>query len=139
MGSTPGSASRKSVEIELKGKKYTVLEPNINELAMFESYVRSSRLALYLDAAKNIDSKERQEMVQAILKTPIEGEDIQAELQSLDGMRYMLFLVMRHNPGITHESMGDLIDLSNLKEVSSILDGFGEEETNPPLPDQESR
>ena len=129
---TPGNASRNVLEATLKGKKYTFLEPGLDELSLFESHIKSKRLEMYLDAAKNVPADEKQEMIQTLLKTSLDENAIDAELTTLEGVRYMLFLCLRKNEGVELDSMSELIDLSNLSEATAILDGIGAEEVNPP-------
>jgi len=131
-GSTPGSIARRSIEVELKGKKYILNEPDITELALFESHIKSQRLELFLGASKNMPPEDRQGAINAILKTPIDPEEIGAELSSIEGVRYMAYLVLKDNPGVTLEGMGEIVYLANLGDVIAILDGLGGEDENPP-------
>ena len=136
MGSTPGSVARRSLNLTLKGKVYTALEPDINELAMFESHIKSTRLELFIKASADMAQADRQETISAILKTPISNDEIQAELTSLDGVRYMAYLILKSSPGvISLDSMGDIIDLSNIGDVIAVLDSLGadEDEENPQI------
>ena len=132
METTPGNASRNIIEITLKGKKYNFLEPGLDELALLESHIKSKRLEMYMDIAKNVPSDEKQEMIQTILQAPLESDTVDTALKTLDGVRYMLYLCLRKNEGVELENMSALIDLSNLSEVSAILGGIGAEEVNPP-------
>jgi len=132
METTPGNASRNVVEAELRGKKYTFLEPGLDELSLFESHIKSKRLEMYLVAAKSVPSDEKQEMVQQILKTSLDEDTIAAELSTIEGVRYMLYLCLRKNEDVELDNMSDIIDLSNLSEATAILDGIGAEDVNPP-------
>ena len=136
MGSTtPGGVARRSLKLTLKGKEYVAFEPDINELAMFESHIKSTRLETFLNASGGMEPADRQEAISAILKTSISSDEIQAELTSLDGVRYMSYLILKSNPGVTLEGMGDIIDLSNIGDVIAVLDSLGadEDEENPQI------
>jgi len=122
--------ARNEIDVTLKGKKYSIREPNIDELTMFENRVKSDRLKMFMAASGDIELKDRIRMVADILKEPMSANDIQAELTTLSGVRYMLYLVMRHNPDITEDDMGSIVDLSNLAEVSAILDGLGADDSS---------
>lgn len=138
MGSTPGSVARRSIEVTLKGKAYVAYEPDIDELALFESHIKSTRLDMFLKVSESMDATARQETISNILKTPIENEEIQAELTTLDGVRYMTYLILKENPGVTLEGMRDIVDLSNISEVIAILDGLGGEDVDPQTATPES-
>jgi len=138
MGATPGNAARNVVEATLKGKKYTFLEPGLDELALFESHVKSKRLETYLDAAKNVPPEEKQNMITTILRTPLDQEAVTEELNTLEGVRYMLYLCLRKNEGVELDNLSDIVDLSNLDEATAILDGIGGEEVDPPQTKAES-
>jgi len=138
MGSTPGSVARRNVEIELKGKKYVAVEPDINELAMFESHIKSKRVEVFLEACQNVTFPDKHETIQKILQTSIENDELQAELTTLDGVRYMTYLILRGNPGVTLEGIGEIVDLSNIADVMAVIDSLGGEEEDPPLETAES-
>lgn len=131
MGGSIGSVARRSIEVTLKDKVYTAMEPDIDELALFESHIKSQRLKMFLEASNGMKPADKQAIIQDILKTPIESDEIQVELTSLDGVRYMTYLILKANPGVTLESMGDIVDLSNIGDVIAILDGLGGEDTDP--------
>ena len=128
MGSTPGSVARRSLKLTLKGKEYIAFEPDINELAMFESHIKSQRLETFLSASGSMTPADRQGAISAILKESISSDEIQAELTSLDGVRYMSYLILKGNPGVTLDTMGDIIDLSNIGDVIAVLDSLGADE-----------
>ena len=64
------------------------------------------------------------------------GQDIGKILGSMKGTRFALYHVLKKaNPelkDLTEESVGDLIDLSNMDKIAEILKGMGGDTTNPP-------
>ncbi len=139
MGTT--NATRGKVDIELKGQPYTVLELDLEELGDVENFVKSKYAKLYRQSAEGVDPEVREKRVMEILRTSYTAEELNAEMIAYDVLYYVCYLVLRHNPGVTRESMGGLVDQSNIQIITTAMESFspeGEETENPPKEAEES-
>lgn len=139
MGKT--NATRGCVAIELKDKPYTVLELDLKELGDVENFVKSKYAKLYRQSVEGVTIEDREKRVMEILKTSYTPEDLNAEMTAYDVLYYVCYLVLRHNPGVTLESMSGLVDQSNIEIITTALESFspeGEDDENPPEEAEES-
>lgn len=129
------NAERGSVEIELMGKKYTVLELCLKDLADIENFVKTKYARLYRETAVGLKQKDIEKSVKEILKTRYTPEEIGEEMESYDVQHYMVYVALRHNPGVTLEALDDIIGKEGALLVVNVLNSFtdvGEDEKNPP-------
>ena len=131
-----GSTVGKGITVTLKGKEYNLSPITIDDLAAFEKYIKSQRLAEFLASSENIESGEKARIIQSILSSPLVDEGITAEMNTISGIRFMLYRALRGNKGIELEKMGEIIDKDSIQEVFTILNEAGG--TFPPPPAAEA-
>jgi hypothetical protein len=136
MGSS-GNAERGSVEIELKGKKYTVLELSLKDLADIENFVKAKYARLYRESAVGLKQKDIEKAVKEILRTRYDPKELGEEMDAFDVQHYMIYVALRSNPGITIDGLDDIVSNDGAVLVVNALDSFtetdaGEDEGNPP-------
>lgn len=130
MGS--GNAERGSVEIELQGRKYIVLEIDLKELGDIQNFIKAKYARLYRASAEGVDPKEREEQVREILKTKYTPEELNEEMSAYDVVHYVAYLSLRSNPEVTMESIDQIINQGNLDILTTAMSSFGEDDENPP-------
>ncbi len=133
MGSA-GNAERGKVEVELKGKTYTVLELDLQELGEMENFVKSKYARLYRQSADGVKPAEREKQVMKILREPIDADRLSEEMTAYDCLYYAAYLMLQYNPGVTRDTMKDIVDQGNLHIINTAMGAFGggEDEGNPP-------
>lgn len=135
---TQGNAERGKVEVELKGKKYTLLELDLKELGELENFIRSKYAKLYRDSADGVKPSEREKRVLEILRTTYSADDLNVEMQAYDALYYVAYLMIRNNAGVTMDSLENIIDQGNFHVITTAMDSFSGDTENPPEPTAES-
>lgn len=128
-------ATRGKVEITLKDKAYTLLELDLEELGDVENFVKSKYAKLYRQSAEGVDPEQVEKRVLEILKTSYTTDELNKEMTAYDVLYYTIYLMLKHNPGVTRESMGGLVDKSNVGMIVTAMESFQSEEEdseNPP-------
>lgn len=138
MGTT--KATRGKVEVTLKDKAYTLLELDLEELGDVENFVKSKYAKLYRQSAEGVDPEQVEKRVLEILKTSYTTDELNKEMTAYDVLYYVVYLMLKHNPGITRESMGGIVDQSNIGLLVTAMESFQseEEESENPLPQAEA-
>jgi hypothetical protein len=134
MGS--GNAERGSLEIELQGKMYTVLQLDLKELGDIENFIKSKYARLYRASSEGMKPKDREAGVRDILRTKYTTEEFNEEMSAYDVVHYVAFLSLRNNPGVTLESIDQIVNQGNLDVLTTAMNSFGEDDENPP-PEEE--
>lgn len=124
--------TRGKVEIELKGKPYNLLELDLKELGDLENFIKSKYAKLYRQSAEGVAPKEREKTVRDILRTKYTTAQLNKEMAAYDVLYYVIYLMLRHNPGVTRENLSNIVDQSNVQIVTTAMDSFGEDAENPP-------
>ncbi len=130
MGATQDNEARRSVEIELGGKKYTVRELELDDIGEIENMIRSRNARLYRDISGDLDPELREQGVMKLLKSVVTEEEYSAEMTSGDCIMYAAYLMMRHNPGVTREAMPRIVSRKNLHVVKTAMQSAEGDEGN---------
>lgn len=136
MGS--GNAERGSTEIELRGKKYTVLELDLRELGDIANFIKSKYARLYRASAEGMKPKEREAAVREILRTKYTPDELNEEMSEFDVVHYVAFLSLRNNPGVTMENIDKILNQGNLDILVTAMNSFGDVTINPPKVEEET-
>lgn len=131
MGSA-GNAERGSTEIELQGKKYTVLALDLKELGDIHNFIKTKYARLYRASAEGVEPKEREKQVRDILRTKYTPKELNEEMSAYDVVHYVAYLSLRSNLGVTLESMDQIVNQGNLGILTAAMNSFGEDDENPP-------
>jgi hypothetical protein len=133
----------KPVTMVVSGEEYAFSPLTLDDLAEFESWYESERMQRALDALGDGAPGDR---VQLISQMGDAGAaDIAQAMQSLRGVRQILWYSLRkRNPEMTPAEAGALVNLANLEEMRTLLDGLvglggDEESTSPPAARRSAR
>ncbi|MCP4567641.1 MAG: hypothetical protein GY841_08685 [FCB group bacterium] len=117
-------------EIELGGKVYKASELTLGDLADFEEWVGAERRRHVIESARGMQIKPR-DILEAANK-PISKTEIDDEMEKVTGARYLLWLVLRRHNDVCLTDLSELVTMSNLEEVLSVI--LGTHEGNEPTP-----
>ena len=126
--------------VDIGGKPYEFRPLKMGDLAAFQKYLRDGRL----DAIKrqNLPTTERQALRRSILKDPVSGDEMDAEMSTFDGCLFLLWRSLRKSmPAITLDEVGDLFSMKEVvdaMEVIRVISGFEDDDENPPEVPQET-
>ena len=136
MADSLSNAAGKGVTLTIRGKEYKINPLTVRDLAEFEAYVRSKRLRMFLGESGNMPVEERAKIVRELCGQPPTDTEVAAEMSTLDGVRFLLWKALaRSDPALTLDSVGDLVGVDNLNEVSGVLQAVsGTDEENPTGP-----
>lgn len=136
MGEDLSKAAGAGVVVTIKGKEFVVSPLTMGDLSDFQMELRRQKLRLVNDVADSWTPEERADMRRDIINTPIDAEEMQREMNSLGGFRYILWKCLSKGNQITQEEVGQLVGLSEMEQLSPIIEaisGTGDKTpTNPP-------
>jgi len=113
--------TRRSIEVDIDGEKWTLSEPDYDTGVEFEKFVRANRLALILEATKDTDNLDRRELIRDATNTPADPGELASEMQTLSGVRYLIYLSLKvTHPDITRQKVKELVTLDNYQELLDI-------------------
>ncbi len=118
----------KTRQVTISGKEYTVSPLDIDDLAEFETIVRMERNKALLRSLKGseLENDVIAEAIGAAAAKPVSLKDIDDNMSSMMGVRFLLWCALRKNhPEIKLNEMGKLINLDNLEEATGIVSGLG--------------
>ena len=126
MGDSLAGVAGKGLTINIKGNDYEISVLTVDDLAEFEKYIKSERLKIFLDVAKELDSKTKAEAIAAISAEHLTTEELAEEMNSMTGTRFFLWRsLIKKQPKLKLEEMGKLVDLDNFNEVSQMVQSIG--------------
>jgi len=126
-------ASGAPEKLILKGRNVTVSPLGVAELVAMESWISEAPLRRAMSIINSetgrlsVTEENRDKLVYEAVKEGaalnMKSEEGQAMLESLSGVRFVLWLSMvKTDKSLTQEDVFDLVDLDNLKTVSEALD-----------------
>ena len=125
--------------VEIKGKVYKVSRLNLDDIAEFEAYIRSQKLKDILKATEGMEWNERKELIADTQRQNVSEAERTIAAETIGGVRFMLYRVMKDNKGLTLENMDELVDIGNFNEVQAVVNSIGgEEAANPPSEEAET-
>ena len=114
--------------VEIRGKEYKVSPLDIDDLAEFEGVVRRERNKALLKSFKDSELEDSivAEAIGAAASRAVSLKDIDKEMGSMVGVRFLLWCALRKNhPELKLEEMGKLINLDNFEEAAGIVSDLG--------------
>ena len=109
------------IPINIKGKEYKLGIFGMRDLADFRQYVKGQRVKLIQDTINNAD--ERIKIISGLLDGNV---DEMKEMSTMDGVCFMLWKsLQKYQPDITLADTDKLIDLDNIKEISTAITQIG--------------
>ena len=115
--------------VNIKGKEYKLSILSINDFADFEKMVRQERLQKTVNSLQEagVDAKAIAEAAQSIMAKELPFAELQLMMNSVTGVRYLLWCAMKQNHNIKLEEVGEVVDLNNLPEIIEVIDSLGGE------------
>jgi len=121
---TSGNAERGRIEIELKGKKYTLLALDLREMGLIENFIKSKYARLYRESAQGVDPKEREDRVMEILRKSYSPKELAIEMDASDCLLYIVTLMLQDNDGVTYDNITNIVDQNNIAIVTTAMNSF---------------
>jgi len=128
---------RRTTVIELGGKPYKFAELTIADFAMFRQQIvnkqeksKDKRRERMITEAKKLGDIDPLTLLKE-LERPLTDEELEAEMETVEGMEFLVFLALQPNyPGITQSEVASMIPLTKLAEITeAITGGLNEEDT----------
>ena len=94
------NAARHEVEIELKGKTYTIRELDLKAYGDMENHLRSQHIKAYREAAVGVDQALVEETVVKLVKASYSDEELAEGMSSPTSLEYVAYLALRDNPDV---------------------------------------
>jgi len=134
MADSIANAAGTGVTVTIRGKAYKVVPLSVRDVAEFESHVRSKRMKAAMPAVAEMERSERLDLLRILASTPPTSLEVTEEMQSIEGVAFLLWRSLRKTaPSLTLEQAGDLVDMNNVEEVSTVIQAVsGTDEGNPP-------
>ncbi len=114
--------------VEIRGKEYKVSPLDINDLAEFDTVVMKQRNKALLESLKDaeLDNKVIAEAIGATAAKPVSLSEINENMGSMTGVRFLLWCVLRKNqPNLKLEDMGNIVNLDNFGDAQEIVMDLG--------------
>ncbi len=112
--------------LELGGKSFELSPASVDDMAEFAAWVRAKSLQAFVDADTAIDPATRIQVIAELSSRPLPADLIETHMQSIAGMRYMIWLSLRKkNPDMTLEQVSEMIDAENVKELHAVTRSIG--------------
>ena len=113
--------AKSDIAFKIKDKEYTLKVLTIRDLADFRQYIKGEKIKLIQDTVK--DSEERIKLIQQIINSSV---DETMEMGTMDGVCFLLWKSLsKENKELTLAQVDDMIDLSNIAEISALLTQLG--------------
>lgn len=137
------NAARREMPVVLKGKKFTVRALDLDAYGEIENFIKAKNARLFRQSAVGMKPKEINIEVMKIIRSSFTPEELAEELKATDCSIFTAYLSIRHNPGITADNYGDVLDRDNISEVRGLLEAVSGDEAegddvNPPKADKAS-
>jgi len=136
---------RKHTDIEIGGRQFTFSQLTLGDFAQFRAFVvkdrkkfnEERREQLFKDAER-IEGIKPLELLERLERPPTD-EEVEAEMESVDGMAYLAYLSLKYAyPEITLDNVKEIIPLSGLEQIAKAVVGDmegGEKKELPPQPE----
>ena len=114
--------------VEIRGKEYKVSPLTIDDLAEFETLVKTERNKALIGSLKDSGLKDSMitEAIAATATKPVSLNEIDRNMGSMMGVRFLLWCALKKNqPEVKLEAMGNLITLDNFEDASKIVSDLG--------------
>lgn len=119
---------RKHTKIKIGGKEFVFSELSISDFAQFRARVakqrektKDKRRERLIEDAKKIGDIDPLKLLEK-LDEPITDEDVEAEMDTIEGMGYLIYLSLKYkHPEITEEQVADIVSISDLEDITAAI------------------
>ena len=108
----------KGTTVVIKGKEYILKPITIDDMADFESYLRSEKLKIYMSMTNGTNEVSRASVISEILNSPV---DLIEGSNSISGVRFFLHRSLKDNHELALGAMGALVDMANFGEMADLV------------------
>ena len=117
-------------KVKIGGKEYIISSLTIDDLAEFENVIKAERNESLFKSLRDLKDSGLPENVLtetiAQASKPIPMDDVQQAMNSMSGVRFLLWCALRKNqPGLKLKEMGKLITLKKTGPGSKIVSEIG--------------
>ena len=130
-------AAGAGIMVTIKNKEYKVSPLTMGDLVDFQMELRRQKLRLINDVADGWNADERTDLRRDVINTPVDVDEMQREMNSLLGFRFILWKCLSKENKITLEEVGQLVGLSEMEQLSPIIEAIsgtsGSSSENPPV------
>ena len=112
------SITNAALEITIKGKEYKVSEYTLKDLANFRRIIQGKKIKMLNFIG---DKESRMELTREILKDGISDEEFLNEMQTIEGVAYLLWCMMKPNHEIELDAVERLVDADSMSEIINVM------------------
>jgi len=114
-------AGKNILTTKIRDKDYKLTPFTITDLAEFQNYIKNQKHGDVLKLKESLEPEQFMELLLEVVRKPV--EDINAEMKTIEGVRYLLWLALRkHQPKIDLIAAGNLIAIDNMTDVGVLID-----------------
>lgn len=111
----------KTMEIDIKGEKYTLTETTISDFCAMRSHIKSQRLKDIVNSTESMSIGEKTIIISEISKTFVTDRELEEYSASVDGIVFMLFRsISKKHPDITLERTYELLSSLGLDKIATF-------------------
>jgi len=114
-------ATGEGITIKIKGKDYKLSPILMEDMAMFEQYIKEDKIALITKSVKDENTKYK--LITDVMNSNISGLDIDKAMDTMSGSAFMLWRSLKDSK-LTLDEVKKLIEMSNLKEITAAIAGM---------------
>ena len=119
---------RRTLELDIKGKPYTLTEFSAKDLADFEKHVLGERVRSFRELSEGMDESERLSQMSNMIKAGLPDMEVLDEMNTMAGVLFLLHKSLSYcHPELTADDVGLMLDMANATEISVLLQSLGSE------------
>jgi len=116
-------ATGTGVEIEVAGKKWTLMPLTVGDLAALQEDIRNRRIAATRLACLGMPVTQMMEMLTEVIRAPVDGETMDKEMETMAGCQFSLWRSLKKtHKDLTLEQVGEMFAMDELfKAILPVL------------------
>lgn len=119
---------RRTLELDIKGKPYTLTEFSAKDLADFEKHILERRVRQFRELSEGMDEAVRLATMGDMIKAGLPDMQVLDEMNSMLGVLFLLHKSLSYcHPDLTIDEVGLMLDMANATEISVLLQSLGSE------------
>jgi regulatory protein YycI of two-component signal transduction system YycFG len=114
----------------IDGKEYKMKPIGIRDLGEIQAYIKKQKVKDWLEIAKDLklDDIEKGKELKTIMNSSVTDVETFDFLDTIQGKRILFYYVLKDNPGVTMDSINDLI---RPEAAQQIIDSLSQEVNSP--------
>lgn len=116
--------------VMIDGKEYTMKSLGIRELGEIQAHIKKQKIKDWLEIAKELklEEAEKARELKLIRNSSVTDEETFDFLDTIQGKRLLFYYVLKGNPGVTMETIDELI---RPEAAQQIIDSLAQETDSP--------